>query len=53
MALGDYNGDGKADILWQNLVTGQVYMILMDGFTTLGADFVYAEPDTQWRIVGP
>jgi hypothetical protein len=24
--LGDFNGDGKTDILWRNQVTGEAYM---------------------------
>jgi peptidyl-Asp metalloendopeptidase len=53
IALGDYNGDGRADILWQNTATGQVYMMLMNGFTISGANFVYTESDLNWGVVGP
>ena len=30
---GDYDGDGNADILWRNSVTGQNWMYLMNGAT--------------------
>ena len=29
----DFNGDGKADILWRNIETGEVSLWLMDGLT--------------------
>jgi len=51
--MGDYNGDGKADLLWQNTASGQVYMMLMNGFTIGSGALLYTEPDTQWKIVGP
>ena len=28
---GDFDGDGKADILWRNTTTGEVYVWLMNG----------------------
>jgi len=31
--MGDYNGDGTNDILWQNSSTGQVFVWLLDGIT--------------------
>ena len=30
---GDYDGDGKADILWRHTPSGQVWMWLMNGTT--------------------
>jgi hypothetical protein len=47
----DIDGDGKADILWRNSVTGQVYVQLMNGFSITVADYVYTEPDLNWKIV--
>jgi hypothetical protein len=29
----DFNGDGKADILWRNSSAGEVYLWLMNGTT--------------------
>jgi hypothetical protein len=50
---GDYNGDGKTDILWRNKSTGQNIVWLMNG-TTLGS---YVElmqvTDINWQIVAP
>jgi FG-GAP repeat len=53
VAQGDYNGDGKADILWRNDSTGQVYMLLMNGLAVSQQAMVYTEPNTQWRLLGP
>lgn len=49
---GDYNGDGKADLIWQNIANGQVYEILLDGFNIIQQGMIYHEPNTAWRIVG-
>ncbi len=48
----DVNGDGRADILWYNTSTGQVYVMLMNGASIIAQGFAYTEPDTQWQIVG-
>src|SRR5439155_12406873 len=47
----DFNGDGKADILWQNSSTGQRLIWLMNGTTRTSAvslGFVA----TSWSIAG-
>src|SRR5207249_5516143 len=31
VGVGDFDGDGKADILWRNSVSGQNYLYPMDG----------------------
>jgi hypothetical protein len=47
----DLDGDGRADLLWWNSTTGQVYAMLMNGFGITSQGFVVTEPDTAWRIV--
>jgi VCBS repeat protein len=47
----DIDGDGKADILWWNSTTGQVYVMLMNGLSIGPSAVVYTEPNTQWKIV--
>jgi peptidyl-Asp metalloendopeptidase len=47
----DLNGDGKADLLWWNSSTGQVWAMLMDGPTIRMQGSVYTEPNTAWTIV--
>jgi hypothetical protein len=51
VATPDLDGDGKADILWWNSATGQVFAQLMNGFSITSSNLVYAEPDTNWKIV--
>ena len=51
----DLNGDGHADILWQNDIDGGVYYWLMDGISFLNGDYL-VQPytvDTSWKIVAP
>jgi FG-GAP-like repeat len=51
LAAADFNGDGRADILWRNETTGQVYMQLMNANTLSNQGLVYTEPNTDWKIV--
>ena len=51
--IGDFNGDGKADILWQNSSSGEVYIWFMNGSTItsqVGVESV--APSTDWVIKG-
>ena len=50
---GDFNGDGKADILWRN-DDGRVNIWLMDGANVLAAGPVSTYPtvDNSWKISG-
>jgi hypothetical protein len=51
--VGDFNADGKADILWRNQASGDNLVWLMNG-TTIAAGVVLTPiADTNWRIVGP
>jgi hypothetical protein len=34
--IGDFGGDGKADILWRNSSSGQVYVWFMNGTVISG-----------------
>lgn len=53
--VGDVNGDGRADLLWQNTATGGVVAWYMSDLTVLSFDFlsIPALADTNWRMVGP
>ena len=46
---GDFDGDGKADILWRNRVTGNIVVWLMDGATRLEVGPIGTLP-AAWRI---
>lgn len=48
---GDYNGDGRADLIWRSGTTGQVYGALLNGFSILQEGFFYQEPNQAWQIV--
>jgi hypothetical protein len=48
---GDFNGDGKSDILWREGPTGATYLWLMNGFSaSAGAGYTAAQTDNNWRI---
>jgi hypothetical protein len=51
VATPDFDGDGKADILWRNSVTGQVYGMQMSGAIVLAASNFYTDPNIHWSIV--
>lgn len=48
--VGDFNNDGKADILWRHTGTGDVAVWLMNGLTISAATVVQRVPDPAWRI---
>ena len=47
----DFNGDGQADILWQNSLTGERVIWLMNGTTYAGQANLPTIP-TYWSIAG-
>ena len=47
---GDYNGDGKADILWQN-DNGTPAVWLMDGVDVMTTGPALSNPGAAWHIV--
>jgi hypothetical protein len=49
--VGDFNGDGKADIAWRNSATGENYLYLMSGTTIAGEGYIRTVADQNWRIV--
>ena len=51
---GDFNGDGKADILWRN-TDGSTNVWEMNGSSVLSAGAInpYAVVDTTWKIAAP
>lgn len=48
---GDFNGDGKADILWQNSTTGDVVTSLMNGTSITGNNYLVTL-GSPWAIAG-
>ena len=48
---GDFDGDGKADILWRNLSTGENYIWLMNGLSTASQGSVnFVDPASGWQV---
>jgi len=47
----DFNGDGKPDLLWQHVPSGDVYLWAMDGTTQTGGAYL-AQGMGPWKVVG-
>jgi hypothetical protein len=53
VATGDFNADGKSDIVWRHAVSGQIAMWMMDGYTLLSGTLT--TPDSlplEWQLQG-
>ena len=50
--IGDFNGDGKSDILWRNISTGMVTMWLMNGSSITSWATILGGGNTDWMIAG-
>jgi hypothetical protein len=52
---GDLNGDGYADIIWQNVSDGRISVWLMRGLQLIEGRLLNPAqvPDTNWQIAGP
>jgi hypothetical protein len=57
--VGDIDGDGRADLIWQNIVTGETAAWFLNWFTVLSQQRLYfpnapaVVTDTNWQMVGP
>jgi hypothetical protein len=51
--VGDFNADGKSDILWRNTSTGQNSIWLMDGFTVTSGTYIpsVSAAAPGWNVV--
>ncbi|PYP94126.1 MAG: hypothetical protein DMD38_16350, partial [Gemmatimonadetes bacterium] len=52
VGVGDFDGDGKADILWRNSTTGQNYLYLMNGTAIAGEGYLRTVADQSWQVAG-
>jgi chitodextrinase len=50
--IGDFDGDGKSDILWHNSATGENLLWLMNGAAIVSAVSSNAMADLNWSIAG-
>ncbi len=53
--VGDLDGDGHTDLIWQNTGDGRVAVWLMEGLTRISGMLLSPSQvaDTNWHIVGP
>jgi hypothetical protein len=51
-AVGDVNGDGKPDLVWQRAVTGERSIWFMNGTEVASWTKLETVADTQWDIAG-
>jgi hypothetical protein len=49
---GDFNADGKIDVLWRNSSTGQNAVWFMNGIANTGYAYLLTMADQNWQIVG-
>lgn len=49
--VGDFNQDGKPDILWRNYINGQGGFWFMDGSNVIGTAYI-PTVSTEWEIAG-
>jgi hypothetical protein len=53
VGVGDFDGDGKADVLWRNTGTGENYLYPMDGLAIKPAEgYLRTVPDQDWQVAG-
>ncbi len=52
VGMGDFNGDGQQDMVWQNNRSGQVAVTYMNGAKFLGVALVGVVSNLSWKIVG-
>lgn len=54
VGTGDFNGDGKPDLVWHHRTTGRIYLWYMDGVVRLGhtSFSLFGIGDTRWKVVG-
>ena len=54
-AVGDVNGDGRPDLLWQHIGNGSLSAWFMNGTTMMSGTLLSPSsvPDLAWRIAGP
>jgi len=53
--VGDTNGDGSADLIWQNDATGQLGVWFLNGSVVISQRLLSIDNphDLNWRVVGP
>jgi probable HAF family extracellular repeat protein len=53
VAKGDFNGDGKTDLVWQRPSDGLVEIELLNGTSVVGGGLILNSPfDSSWQVAG-
>ena len=47
---GDFDGDGKPDILWRKTCSGKNAIWLMDSPTLVNSQLIYTVADQNWQM---
>jgi hypothetical protein len=50
--IGDFDGDGRSDVLWRNSSTGENYVYLMSGKDIAGEGCLRTVADPNWKVAG-
>src|SRR5256886_225265 len=50
--IGDFDGDGRDDVLWRNRATGENYIWLMNGWTIASGGLIRTVADQAWQVKG-
>ncbi len=50
--VADFDGNGRADLLWWSTVLGDVWIWPMNGASVVSVNYVGVAPDTNYRIAG-
>jgi ketosteroid isomerase-like protein len=53
-SAGDFNGDGRTDLMWRNTITGEVgpWLFNAGGTTFTGVSLTTVDPNAGWEIQG-
>jgi hypothetical protein len=49
--VADFNGDGRSDLLWRNVASGQWYGMLMNGGAIASQGMIHVEANTAWKVI--
>ena len=50
--VGDFDGDGRSDILWRNTSTGDNYIYFMNGLQIVNEGYTRSVADPSWSVAG-
>src|SRR6266850_1381880 len=48
--VGDFDGDGRSDILWRNTVSGDNYIYFMNGLQIVNEGYIRSVADQNWSV---